>query len=61
MFLFVAGVAVTLIVMTLCLITLAIGINRLQETVRLGFDLLDLVKLLVILRLKAARVRSVDW
>lgn len=44
----------------LCFLLLA-GRRRVLDAVRLGVDLLDLVKLLVTLRVKAARVRGIDW
>lgn len=43
------------------LFLLLAGRRKVREAIRLGLDLLDLVKLLVTLRVKAARVRGVDW
>lgn len=44
----------------LCFLLFA-GRGKVQDAIRLGLDLLDLVKLLVTLRVKAARVRRIDW
>lgn len=43
-----------------CLLLLSSS-RRVREIIKLGLALLDLVKLLVTLRVKAARVRSTDW
>lgn len=53
-------VSVSFIVVALFL-TLAVGLQRVQHAVQLGFDLLDLIKLLVTLRVKSFAVRKRDW
>lgn len=53
-------VVVFLAVILLCTF-LATARGRVREVIRLSLDLLDLVTLLVVLRLKASRVRDVDW
>lgn len=60
MLLHIATVTVAFLAVGLVLLMLA-GRSGVRETIRLARDLLDLVKLLVTLRLKAAQVRRIDW
>lgn len=53
-------VLVWIALVILCFLLVA-GRRRVLEAIRLGVDLLDLVKLLVTLKVKAARVRGIDW
>lgn len=52
---------IAICVAVLLLVVVVTSRRRLRQAIQLGIDLLDLVRLLVVLRVKAARVRSVDW
>lgn len=60
MLLYIITVAVAFFAVGLMFFVLA-GHGGVRETMRLARDLLDLVKLLVTLRLKAAQVRGINW